>query len=246
MTSLRSDLTESIYLGHPLGRPIGGTPQLIEAVTREAVWEHYGQHYIPAGLIVTAAGGVDHDVVCALVTDALATGGWELTPGVAPIPRRDAAAAFSAGFREEVLISRPDLEQTQLMVGVRSYKATDERRAALGVYSAILGGGMSSRLFQEVREKRGLTYAVGSYGAPSTETGMYALYAACAPAKAVEVERLMLAEFERMMDGITDSELERAKGQIAGGYRAAARRLVFAHVAARQGGAHLRRAVEHR
>lgn len=209
-------LMESLYLGHPLGRPIGGTPPLIEAVSRESVWEHYGRHYIPAGLIVTAAGGVDHDVVCALVTDALATGGWVLDPSVGPLERRDADAPFEAGFREEVVINRHDLEQTQIMVGVRGMRSTDERRAALGVYSAILGGGMSSRLFQEIREKRGLTYAVGSYAAPSTETGMYSLYAACAPSKAAEVERLMLAEFERMADGISESELERAKGQIAG------------------------------
>jgi predicted Zn-dependent peptidase len=209
-------LTESLYLDHPLGRPIGGTPQLIEAVSRGAVWEHYGQHYIPAGLIVTAAGGVDHEVVCAFVSDALAGGGWHLADGASPLPRRDPSVRFEAGFREEVNIARPDLEQTQLLVGVRGLKATDDRRAALGVYSAILGGGMSSRLFQEIREKRGLTYAVGSYGAPSTETGMYALYAACAPSKAAEVERLMLAEFERIAEGVTDSELERAKGQIAG------------------------------
>jgi predicted Zn-dependent peptidase len=209
-------LTESIYLGHPLGRPIGGTPQLIEEVSRDAVWEHYQQHYIPAGLIVTAAGGVDHDIVCALVTDALGTGGWELTPGVVPLGRRDPNATFDAGFREEVLIDRHDLEQTQTMFGVRSFNSVDDRRAALSVYSAILGGGMSSRLFQEIREKRGLTYAVGSYGASSAETGMYALYAACAPSKAAEVERLMLAEFERMAEGVTAGELERAQGQIAG------------------------------
>ena len=111
---------------------------------------------------------------------------------------------------------RPDLEQTQIMMGVRSFRSTDSRRSALGVYSAILGGGMSSRLFQEIREKRGLTYAVGSYAAPSTETGMYSLYAACAPSKAAEVERLMLAEFEHIAEGVSDAELERAKGQIAG------------------------------
>jgi predicted Zn-dependent peptidase len=209
-------LIESLYLGHSLGRPIGGTPPLIEAVTRNDVWEHYGQHYIPRGLIVTAAGGVDHDVICALVTDALATGGWELAGAVGPLARRDANAPFEAGFREEVVIDRADLEQTQLMIGVRSLKAADSRRAALGVYSAILGGGMSSRLFQEIREKRGLTYSVGSYAAPSTETGLYALYAACAPSKAAEVERLMIGEFERIAQGVTDAELDRAKGQICG------------------------------
>ena len=209
-------LIESLYLGHPLGRPIGGTPELIGAVSRDAVWDHYQEHYIPRGLIVTAAGGVDHDVVCALVTAALATGGWELTGAVGPLARRDAAVAFEADFRDEVVIDRPDLEQTQIMMGVRSFRSTDSRRSALGVYSAILGGGMSSRLFQEIREKRGLTYAVGSYAAPSTETGMYSLYAACAPSKAAEVERLMLAEFEHIAEGVSDAELERAKGQIAG------------------------------
>ncbi len=102
------------------------------------------------------------------------------------------------------------------MVGVRSYKSTDERRAALGVYSAILGGGMSSRLFQEIREKRGLTYSVGSY--PRAQYGDWHVRAVRGVRTCQGRGRraLMLAEFERMAEGVTDGELERAKGQIAG------------------------------
>lgn len=209
-------LTAAIYEGHPLGRPIGGTPEIIRSVSRDAVWEHYRQHYGPSGLIVTAAGGVDHDVVCALVAEALASGGWDLADGVVPLPRRDGLAPFEAGFVPEVNVERADLEQTQVLIGMRGFRAGSEQRAVLGVYNSILGGGMSSRLFQEIREKRGLTYAVGSFGAPSAEAGLFALYAACAPSKAVEVQGLLVSEFERMAQGVSDSELERAKGQIAG------------------------------
>ena len=209
-------LVGAIFEGHPLGRPIGGTPAIIQSVTREAVWEHYRQHYGPAGLIITAAGGVDHDVVCRLVADALVAGGWDLADGVAPLARRDPHAALDAGFVGEVIVDRADLEQTQVLVGMRGFRAADERRATLGVFNAILGGGMSSRLFQEIREKRGLTYSVGSFGSPNAEAGIFALYAACTPAKAPEVERLMLAELERMAHGVTPGEMERAKGQIAG------------------------------
>jgi len=209
-------LTAAIFKDHPLGRPIGGTPEIIRSVTREAVWEHYRQNYGPAGLIITAAGGVDHDVVCALVTDALVAGGWDLADGLAPHARRDPHLALDAGFVPEVTVERADLEQTQVLVGMRGFRAADERRATLGVFNAILGGGMSSRLFQEIREKRGLTYSVGSFGSPNAEAGIFALYAACTPSKAAEVERLMLAELERMAEGVTPSELERAKGQISG------------------------------
>ncbi|WP_084075760.1 pitrilysin family protein [Demequina sp. NBRC 110052] len=207
---------EAVLGGHPLGRPIGGTPQIIESVTRESVWEHYRQHYAPSTLIVTAAGGVDHDVVCALVAQALETGGWDLDGPTAPSGRRDATRPVQATFTPEVTVTRSELEQSHLLVGTRGFAATDERRNTLAVYNAILGGGMSSRLFQEIREKRGLTYTVYSFGAPSAETGLFGIYAACTPAKAREVERLMAAELERMAEGVTEAELERAKGQIAG------------------------------
>ncbi|SEJ48477.1 M16 family metallopeptidase [Demequina mangrovi] len=208
--------TEAVLGGHVLGRPIGGTPEIINAVTRDAVREHYREHYTPEGLIITAAGGVDHDAVCAMVADALTRGGWDLAPGIVPAGRRDRFAPVEATLDPEVRITRHELEQAHVLLGTRGFSATDERRSVLAVYNAILGGGMSSRLFQEIREKRGLTYSVYSFGAPSTETGVFGVYGACIASKADEVERLMAVELERMADGITASELERAKGQIAG------------------------------
>ncbi|WP_084129922.1 pitrilysin family protein [Demequina sp. NBRC 110055] len=207
--------TEAVLTGHPLGRPIGGTPAIIRSVTRDAVIEHYREHYTPAGLIVSAAGNVDHDTVCGMVQEALALGGWDLTGQVAPVARRDTGAAVDATLTPEVRITR-DLEQAHVVLGSRGFRATDERRATLGVMNAILGGGMSSRLFQEIREKRGLAYSVYSFGAPSAEAGIWGMYGACNPSKADEVERLLAAGLEELAAGVTDEELERAKGQIAG------------------------------
>ncbi|WP_062134776.1 M16 family metallopeptidase [Demequina aestuarii] len=207
--------TEAVLSGHPLGRPIGGTPDIIRSVTRDAVWEHYQQHYVPSGLIVTVAGNVHHETVCALVADALAAGGWDLTGEIAPGARRDPLAPLDAVLVPEVSVTR-DLEQSHVLLGSRGYRATDERRSTLSVFNAILGGGMSSRLFQEIREKRGLTYAVYSFGAPNAETGIWGMYAACNPKAADEVERLLGGELDRMAEGVTAEELEKAKGQIAG------------------------------
>lgn len=207
--------TEAVLSGHSLGRPIGGTPEIIKSVTRDAVWEHYRQHYVPSGLIVTVAGNVHHDTVCALVADALVQGGWDLTGEVAPAARRDPFAPLDASLVPEVSVTR-DLEQSHVLLGSRGFRATDERRSTLSVFNAILGGGMSSRLFQEIREKRGLTYAVYSFGAPNAETGIWGMYAACNPRVADEVERLLGGELERMAEGVTAEELEKAQGQIAG------------------------------
>lgn len=207
--------TEAIFGGHPLGRPIGGTPDIIRSVTRESVWEHYKQHYVPEGLIVTAAGGVDHDMVVAQVTQALEHGGWDMSDTRAPLGRRDSANEVVATQGGDITIVR-DLEQAHVVIGSRGFKATDDRRTTLAVFNAVLGGGMSSRLFQEIREKRGLAYSVYSFGAPNADAGLFGMYAACAPAKADEVTRLMVAELERMAEGVTPEELERAKGQLSG------------------------------
>ena len=208
--------SEAVHGGHPVGRPIGGTPGIIKAVTREAVWEHYRQHYVPEGLVVTAAGGVDHDELCAWVLESLDAGGWALDPLAVPLSRRDQFAPVVSTLTPRIDVPR-EIEQSHIVIGCEGLRAADPRRNDLGVLSTILGAGMSSRLFQEVREKRGLAYAVYSFAQPLAEVGQFGMYAACGTSKAGEVASLLIAELERMAHDVTPGELERAKGQIAGG-----------------------------
>ncbi|GMA37083.1 peptidase M16 [Demequina litorisediminis] len=233
--------TEAVLTGHALGRPIGGTPAIIKSVTRDAVAEHYRQHYTPDGLIVSAAGNVDHDTVCGMVTAALTLGGWDLSGDVAPVGRRDPLAAVDATLTPEVRITR-DLEQAHVLLGSRGFRATDERRSTLAVMNAILGGGMSSRLFQEIREKRGLSYSVYSFGAPSAETGIWGMYGACNPANADEVERLLGAEPRATHRGHHRRGTRTRQGPDRRYHGVAPRGLVFAHVPPGQGGVGVRRA----
>jgi predicted Zn-dependent peptidase len=209
----------TVVLGeHPLGRPIGGTPDTIRAVPRDAVWEHYRQHYRPATLVVTAAGNVDHDALAAQVERAVLDGGWALADGEAPAPRRGAADALPVTAGASEITVRRSTEQGNVIVGGTGLTATDPRRFTLSVLNAVLGGGMSSRLFQEIREKRGLAYSTYSFASGHADTGVFGLYAGCAPAKIDEVTELMVAELERLADGgITDAELRRSVGQLSGG-----------------------------
>lgn len=210
----------AVVLGtHPLGRPIGGTPATIRAVPRQAVWEHYTQHYRPETLVVTAAGGIDHDALCAQVREALAAGGWPLDGKASPAPRRPlpgATQGLPAAGAE--LTVRRTTEQANVIVGGTGITATDDRRFALSLLTTVLGGGMSSRLFQEIREKRGLAYSVYAFASNHADAGVVGLYAGCTPGKVDEVLDLMVQEWERVAaDGITTAELERGIGQMSGG-----------------------------
>ncbi|NCT92022.1 insulinase family protein [Cellulomonas sp. APG4] len=203
---------------HPLGRPIGGTPGSIRAVPRDAVAAHYREHYGPSTLVVTAAGGVDHDAVCAQVLEALDVGGWRLDASAAPAQRRRGDASVVGSSVGTELAVRRTTEQANVILGGPGPHATDERRFTLSVLSAVLGGGMSSRLFQEIREKRGLAYAVYCFSSGHADAGLFGLYAGCAPGRVDEVIELMAAEWERLaQDGITTAELERSIGQLSGG-----------------------------
>lgn len=201
---------------HPLGRPIGGNPQTIGAVTRDAVWHHYRANYRPQDLVVTVAGAVDHDELVRAVTAALTRADWNLDAHAEPVARRDPASeAITRGTALKV-VERP-LEQANLIAGVPGLRAGDDRRVTLTVLNAILGGGMSSRLFQEIRERRGLAYSVYSFAPSYSDAGLFGLYAGCSPARVPQVAELMLAEFAHLgTDGVTDDELRRAVGQLGG------------------------------
>jgi predicted Zn-dependent peptidase len=202
---------------HELGRPIGGTEETINAVTRDAVWEHYQANYRPQDLVVAAAGGVDHDQVVRLVQQSLMDAGWRLDLAAAPAPRRAQVAAEIPTGRKLQVINRP-IQQANVLVGCQGLIGQDDRRYAMAILNTVLGGGMSSRLFQEIREKRGLAYSVYSFNQGYSDGAYFGLYAGCSPAKTTEVTRLMLEEFTKLAnDGITADELELAKGNINGG-----------------------------
>jgi predicted Zn-dependent peptidase len=207
----------SAVLGdHPLGRPIGGTIETITAVSRAAVWEHYQNNYRPQDLVVAAAGSVDHQELIKLVEQGLATAGWDLGLQAKPVPRRLLnPAQISRGSKLNV-IHRP-ISQVNIMVGSEGLYVDDPRRYAMGVLNTVLGGGMSSRLFQEIREKRGLAYSVYSFNQGYSDAATFGLYAGCSPAKAKEVTELMIAELDKVaQSGITSEELALARGNISG------------------------------
>ena len=209
---------EALFGDHPLGRPTGGTAQSVGSVGRDAIAEHFDRNYRPPGLVVTAAGGVDHDQLCDLVTEELARGGWDLSDDVTPWPRRADRNGVAVEGRASALVLPRPVEQANVVLGGTAISATDDRRYVLSVLNAILGGGTSSRLFQEVRERRGLAYDVYSFASMYSDAGYFGLYAGCAPDTVDEVVALLVGELERLVaEGPTEEEVTRAHGQLCGG-----------------------------
>ncbi|MDR2453808.1 MAG: insulinase family protein [Bifidobacteriaceae bacterium] len=209
----------AVYGSHPLARPISGRPEDIRAVSRDQVWDHYQRHYGPPALAVIGAGGLDPDEFVELVTQALDLGGWGPEGrGTAPaLPRRPVSPEVALPTRGEVVGLAKPTEQAQVLVGCAGLAATDSRRQALSVLATVLGGGMSSRLFQEIREKRGLAYSTYCFASPHSDAGSFGLFAGCRPTAADQVGALMEAEWERLASaGLTAAELARAKGQLRG------------------------------
>ena len=197
----------ALYPDHPLGREVLGEEATIEAMTRDGIRSFFAHHYRPGNMVLAAAGRLDHDDLVAGI-EARFQG-----PDGGAAPERTAPAAP----RRTTTVYPRATEQAHLVLGVPAIDRHDEDRYPLSVLNQVLGGGMSSRLFQEIRERRGLAYSVYSYRASFDQAGALVLYAGTAPSKAAEVLALCHAELDRLcVEGISERELEVAKGHLRG------------------------------
>jgi len=202
-------LGETIFPEHPLGRATLGRSAVVSAATREQLLSFHGQRYKPANVVIAAAGSVDHDTVVGWARDALpavADDGYH--PAALAPPRPTGAAAR---FRAR------DTEQYHLTLGGPAIARDDERRFALRVLDSILGGTSSSRLFQAVREERGLAYSVFTFQSLYAQTGQIGLYVGTRPENVVEVGEVLATELARIREeAVSARELERAKDNVKG------------------------------
>jgi predicted Zn-dependent peptidase len=198
----------AIYDGHPLGRPVLGYNETISTLRREQVADYWRERYSPANLVVAGAGNLDHDELVARVEERFLAE----SAGLRNL-RGDPAPEARTG----VDVHRRPTEQAHIAFGAVGLHRNHEDRHALTVLDTVLGGGMSSRLFQEVREKRGLAYSVYSYRSLFADTGTFVIYAGTTPQNADTVMDIVRSEIDKLLtDGITEAEFERAKGHIKG------------------------------
>ena len=213
------DLLGDAFLGamfgdHPIGRPIIGTSDSIESMTRTQLHSFHNRRYTPDRMVVAVAGNVEHEHTVELVRRAFAK---HLKTGVDPVPRREGTVRLRTD--PTLSLTTRDSEQVHLSMGVRAYgRHEGKHRWPLSVLNTAVGGGLSSRLFQRIREERGLAYSVYSTVDTFADTGAFSVYAACQPENLDEVATVaqeVLAEVAS--DGITDAECARAKGSLRGG-----------------------------
>jgi predicted Zn-dependent peptidase len=211
---VHDEFATALFGQAPLGRSILGTVESISGLTRKQVAGYYHRRYRPNAMVVAAAGNVSHASVVKLVRKAF---NGHLDPTAESVAPR-AGHARRQPPAAPIRVITDDTELANLVVGMRAMSRHDERRWAMGVLSAALGGGMSSRLFQSIREVRGLAYSVYTFGSSYADTGLFGVYAGCQPGKADEVLDLITTELDRVAKrGVTAAEVQRGKGQMAGG-----------------------------
>lgn len=214
-SDLVHDLYAETYYGDTqLGRPILGTIESMNSMSRKNVFNFYKKRYLPQDLVVAVAGNIKHKKVVEMVETALSVNGFLDVTG-APVIRPNTPAKKT--IQKSVgLISRTT-EQAHMFYGMEGVARHDDRRFAMGILASALGGGMSSRLFQEIREKRGLAYSVYAYAQQFAGSGQIGFYAGCRPDKALDVLGIIREVLSDVADnGMSHEEIERAKGSVRG------------------------------
>ncbi len=213
---LGEQFDEAVFGAHPLGRPVIGSEESVRGLSRDTLHEFWRGEYTTPRMVVAAAGNLDHAHLIELVAAALGPAAARAGGARAEPPRPSGAVELGTGPQ---LVLRPDeTEQVHLMLGTAALSRHDPRRSALSVLSTALGGGPSSRLFQQVREQRGLAYSVYSALAAYSDAGTFSVYAGCAPERVDEVVavlREVLADVAAA--GLTPAEVARAQGNLRGG-----------------------------
>ena len=214
-SDLVHDLYAETYYGDTqLGRPILGTIKSISDMTRSSVFNYYKKKYLPQDLVVAVAGNIKHKRVVAMVEEALSRDNFLDVKGS---PQIRPNTPVKTKPMQSVGILNRKTEQAHMFYGMEGVARSDERRFAMGVLASALGGGMSSRLFQEIREKRGLAYSVYAYAQQFAGSGQIGFYAGCNPTKAIEVIEIIREVLADVAEnGMSHEEIERAKGAVRG------------------------------
>jgi len=200
--------TEALWAGHPVGLPVIGRPETVGGFTPEHLRFYTSRHYRTGDIVVAAAGNVTHEAVVEMAGELLA--------GLPVGPRAERVLSTPTAERR-VVVATKELEQAHICWGTLALAANDPDRFALDLLNAVLGGSMASRLFREIREKRGLVYAVHSYVSRRADTGGITIYAGTRPDNSAEVIRLITEEVAKILQsGITAEELGRAKDSVEG------------------------------
>jgi len=200
--------TETLWRSHPLGKPIIGTDRTVSGLSRDDLTGYIAGRYRPDRIVVAAAGNMEHGDLVRLAEQTLG----DLNGTAPPRPKR---RPRPSGKSKQV--RRRDIEQVHFCLGSAAYSKKDKERYALSILNNVLGGNMSSRLFQEIREKRGLAYSIGSYTRLYQDAGYFSVYGGTSPETYAEVIELTRAEFAKVKQhGLTDDELAKAKTQVRG------------------------------
>jgi predicted Zn-dependent peptidase len=199
--------TRALWRGANLGDPTIGYAETVGAIAREDLLHWRATRYAPATMFVTAAGNLDHDALVREVGEAFAAFGGEAQP---PVPERPR-------FTPALDVTVDETEQAYVLLGTPGLSLRDERRYTFSVLDTLLGGGMSSRLFQSVREERGLAYEISTFQQGYRDAGLFGVSAGCTPERVQECVGVVCDELDRLLnDGVTAAELDRVREHLKG------------------------------